>query len=393
MSTIYYCFSSSSAVLGVYCNDCDECCSFAYSWQHTNVAFWTTNKEKILCPECAFGRNDIYRKVYNQNDIPLHRSYFKSNSRSDRNLFNNDTLNKKTYHYRFISSEKEKLELDAPLRIIKCDCKQEDCVDHIDYNKLERAKLYIDNLPICFFFVNEDLNYDRNQLFRKLFMYNYVNELKNDTIEITYQNTQYSMVISEVLIMVGMKYSPWKELKLKSLQTRFIDAIEYLRDSDIKFELTESISKDLTQMCVFVNVLPFLPKFKNEEDLNIRFNLISYDKWCHEQQKLLDSYPTIIDGRIDNKLVEFIKPSPCSCLNDQPDVVKKSKCSHYIRIVFQDRSRVYKWHRVSALYLKKCGYLPYIKHKEPINATKKLIMVEDCELYRLLTNNDNTIHT
>ena len=125
MSTIYYTLESSYAVLAVYCNDCRRCCSFAYSWPHHDIAFWTINKEKILCPACA--KNDptkVYRKVMRERDIPLHRSKFRTESSSDQRMFGSDEENKKSFSYRFCSEREEEDELSGrvPMKKIDCDC-------------------------------------------------------------------------------------------------------------------------------------------------------------------------------------------------------------------------------------------------------------------------------
>lgn len=73
-TTIYYTLQSSTAVLAVYCNKCDTCCSFAYANTHDIVAYWTKQKEEIICPDCANDYpNEIYRKVLRQKDIPRDR--------------------------------------------------------------------------------------------------------------------------------------------------------------------------------------------------------------------------------------------------------------------------------------------------------------------------------
>jgi hypothetical protein len=125
MSTIYYNLRSSSAVLGVYCNQCNKCCSFFWSWPHDEVVFWTKNKEEILCPECAEKNSEkVYRKVLDRNDIPIHRSKFRTESFYDRQMFGNNTKNKKSYRYIFCTKEEEEDELSGrtPVPVISCKC-------------------------------------------------------------------------------------------------------------------------------------------------------------------------------------------------------------------------------------------------------------------------------
>jgi hypothetical protein len=126
--TVYYTLQSSTSILGVYCNNCMKCCSFAYSWPHENVAFWTHSKNQILCPMCAEKYPEkIYRKVIDRHDIPIDRSYFKTDSNFDRQLFHNDSDNKKTHSSRFCTKEEEELELTGTFPVKESICKCPKC--------------------------------------------------------------------------------------------------------------------------------------------------------------------------------------------------------------------------------------------------------------------------
>lgn len=98
MSTIYYTLQSSTAVLGVYCNSCDKLRSFAYTDDDSIVAYWTQNKEEILCPTCANNHKDkIFRKVKHSKDLPIKRSKYKFLDSWNHQMFKDDSKNKKTY--------------------------------------------------------------------------------------------------------------------------------------------------------------------------------------------------------------------------------------------------------------------------------------------------------
>jgi hypothetical protein len=114
MSNIYYSLESSDPVLAVYCNKCNKCCSFCNSYRHDSVAFWTKEKKAILCPACAkLNPDQVYRKVSNKNDIPLNRSYFKTTSNIDREMFSDNNKNKKDHSYYFCTEKQEQNELSG----------------------------------------------------------------------------------------------------------------------------------------------------------------------------------------------------------------------------------------------------------------------------------------
>lgn len=63
MSTIHYNLQSTSAVLGVYCNLCNKFCNFCHPWSHYDVAFWTLNKDQILCSDYWENLRNIIRQI------------------------------------------------------------------------------------------------------------------------------------------------------------------------------------------------------------------------------------------------------------------------------------------------------------------------------------------
>lgn len=130
-SCIYYTLISSTNVPAVFCNECNKICSFSYKWEHDNVAYWTHNKEKILCPTCAKNfPKIIYRKVFSRKDIPEHRSFYRSNY-DDDGIIRYDSQNKKIYKYYFCTKEEEDKEIrNKIVPIIKCKCGNKSCQDN-----------------------------------------------------------------------------------------------------------------------------------------------------------------------------------------------------------------------------------------------------------------------
>ena len=125
---ICYTMISSTAVLGIYCNFCDKMCDFGYSWPHQNIAFWTHYKNNVICPQCAKKYPWlVYRKLQSEKDIPLDRSYFKSNSRWDISLFSNNQKNKKTYSYKFCTPEQEQDEFSGRVPFVQKSCGCSSC--------------------------------------------------------------------------------------------------------------------------------------------------------------------------------------------------------------------------------------------------------------------------
>ncbi len=125
MSTIHYTFISSAAILGVFCNDCGKNCHWGYSWPCSERAFWTKNKDRILCPACAkLHPMEVYRRVFEYHDIPSYRSVFRTNCRDDQYMFHDDAANKSTKACHFCSREDEEDELSGrvPIKEPKCDC-------------------------------------------------------------------------------------------------------------------------------------------------------------------------------------------------------------------------------------------------------------------------------
>lgn len=114
-------------VLEVFCSTCDNICSFLNYKQHDSVAFWTRNKEKILCPNCTMAcENIIYRRVFGRKDIPIHRSILRPSD--DDVSLKDDSDNKMIHPKLFCSKKKEDSELKQEYpRPTKCDCGARDC--------------------------------------------------------------------------------------------------------------------------------------------------------------------------------------------------------------------------------------------------------------------------
>lgn len=84
MSTqyIYYTQISSACVLGVYCNECNKLCDWGYSWPHFIIAYWTHDKDQILCPGCAKNPDNVsnvMRPVLKMKDLPRDRCVYRPN--------------------------------------------------------------------------------------------------------------------------------------------------------------------------------------------------------------------------------------------------------------------------------------------------------------------------
>ena len=143
MSAIYYTLKRehhTKLVLEVFCSTCDKICSFLNYKPHDNVAFWTHNKEKILCPSCAMACDDlIYRRVFGRKDIPVHRSMLKLMDDS----LNNDTDNKMIHRHLFCTAKEENLELEEEHRSAKCECGAIDC--HFFYVPANKVYVKVTN--------------------------------------------------------------------------------------------------------------------------------------------------------------------------------------------------------------------------------------------------------
>ena len=122
---IFYTLQSSSAVLGVYCNFCARMCNFAYTATHENIAFWTHNKNNVICPQCVEKHPSlVYRKLQFRRDIPLDRSHFHADSKRDYKLFGNHEKNKEDFSHMFCASKQEDDELSGrvPFKQKPCNC-------------------------------------------------------------------------------------------------------------------------------------------------------------------------------------------------------------------------------------------------------------------------------
>ena len=112
-TTVHFSLESGSGVLAVWCSECHESKSFAYSWEHEAIAYWTKGKERILCPACAEKQPElIYRRVFSRGDLPAHRSQWKWNNASDAFMWGKNPTNLiKERSYLFCSKEDEEAEL------------------------------------------------------------------------------------------------------------------------------------------------------------------------------------------------------------------------------------------------------------------------------------------
>lgn len=236
MSTIHYTLSDNLAILGVYCDSCNKCCSFRYASTHTNVAFWTKNKDKILCPDCAEDNLDIiYRKVLGKNDIPINRSTFGAKSQTDLRMYYYDCKNKESCKRYFCSKEEEIEELlsGIPKTVKKCNCNSLDCSDKINPEIQLLAKQFADKDFKILCKNPEIISNDCHSLVRNLFTYNYLSEFNGDTINFSHtlsgnEVNHYCGSISNVQIMIRQKSSPRIYGNFKDLKQRLVNIIDRL---------------------------------------------------------------------------------------------------------------------------------------------------------------------
>lgn len=414
MSYICYTLQSSTAVLGVFCNKCDQCCSFAYSSSHSDVAFWTKNKESILCSDCAKDEpNKIYRKVLSTKDIPLDRSYFKSKSRDDNYMFSDNSKNKKNYHYRFCTKEDEEKEFKSGIpKKEKCDCQSKKCPDLINYDLLKQAKDFAKNE---FKIICKDINVESNwrDLVANLFHYNYTNEFESDIVQIKIRNDEHDCfrendsIITKVQIMIGKKFSPWQEETLKGLQERMMKVSEKLsfevttryfyngakHDFDGAIEKVVNMNnknphvKEDPDIWIYIRPLPFVPLDDKEENLEILFELERKTNHQTSETEKSDAYPSIFDGRINGKEIKTIEAFQCPCVYEKPDAIKKKECKHNVYIYFKDGTHLMYWGggpKINVEELKTKGYIPYIKQYRPKSNSDYKKQMERCELSKLI---------
>lgn len=382
--TIYYTLQSSCAVLGVYCNKCDQKCSFGYSHRHNIIALWTLNKESILCPDCAKDWPDlIYRQVFYDRDIPIDRSTFKSESMTDRYMFSNDSENKKSYGYRFCTIEDEIAELQSKIpRQDECDCKPNDLnCPYSPYQKLVLmapeyasikfpidSKSYPEKTPI---------DIDWYNLISKLFLYTHINEFDNEQIIVN----DIPFIITKSQIMIGMNASPWRNDTLNNLKVRMMLEIEKL-----SFETITKCCFDkfgiLTNLRIYITPRPFKSFTDSERDLDILFEIISTDEHNKNRAKQMESYPAAIDGMINNKKINRIEAFQCMCVSDT--TIKSHQCSHSIHIYFADGNYSFGNLNFSVEELVERGYTKYIKQYRPRSNFDLEKQIKNCKLTQLI---------
>lgn len=369
MSHIYYTLQSSTAVLGVYCNNCNTVCSFAYSSYHPKVAFFTKNKDKILCPDCALDFPDqVYRPVLSTGDIPIYRSSFKSNSYDDYQMFCN--YSKNSHQYYFCTEIEEQTELKSGIyKKEQCSCRPDDlnCPNNPDLHLVQYAKKYSNNefdvIPYSQF---------HNTLIQKLFSYNYIDEFHDD--ELVIDGQKYLIVKSQ--IMVGMRSSPWKEISLKTLQVRLV---KKMINENVSFKIKYK-NVDPDRIWIYITPDPIF-LYENEKDIDILLQLESINFNNTERIKILDKYPNVEpDGKIKGKPIEKIRAFKCPCVYDEVDRIKKSKCRHNLYIYYKDGSSLMCGSKLTLNEIAEKGYLPYIKQYRPKSQFKYNIQLNWCEL-------------
>ena len=392
MSTIYYTLQSSSVILGVYCNSCDKCCSFAYTSTHTDVAFWTKNKDKILCPDCAEDNLDIiYRKVLGENDIPINRSIFCTTSSTDQHMFS-DRKNKESYKCFFCSKEEEIEELSSGKpRTVKCYCNSVGCPEKINPEIQLLAKQFAHKDFKILYENPEIVSNDCHLLVRNLFTYNYLSEFNDDIVNFSHKFSEngvnhYCGSISYAQIMIGQKLSPWINGNLKDLKQRLVNVIDRLEFS-VFFRYTDEKKIDFW---VYLTPLPFQPQTEKEEDLTILFKTTNFLNLDANKKINSDAYPPVIDGKINGKKIKKIVAFACPCTHDQPDRIKKSKCLHSVYIYFKDGSHIMYFGggpKITVDELQEKGYIPYIIQYRPDSEVKYKKQLECCHLSKLISQN------
>jgi hypothetical protein len=244
-----------------------------------DIAFWTKNKEQILCPECAKVYPDIiYRKVMPKKDIPDYRSTFKLELYYNSSFFDNHK-NKEPFKYCFCSEEEEIKELSSGIpRTEKCKCPQLHCPDKIDPEKQLLATTFSNNKfeILCddTEFINKIINHDCYSLVQKLFAYNYLKEFNGDIVNISHKNnnnieSEYCGSITDVHIMIDQKDSIWREGNLKELKQRLVDIIDRLNFT-VSFRYFNFDDKKIN-FNIYLTPQPFVPHNKGETGLTILF--------------------------------------------------------------------------------------------------------------------------
>ena len=390
MSTIKYTLTNSIAVLGVYCNLCNECCSFLFRPPHTNIAFWTKNKDKILCPNCAEDNPDIiYRKVLYRKDIPINRSTFRAESKSDKRMYSDDLKNKEFYACSFFCSKEEEIEeLTSGIpRTVKCDCGKLDCPEKINPEIQLLAKQFADKDFKITCKDPEIISNDCHSLVRNLFTYNYLSEFNDDMINFSHtlsgdEVNHYCGSISNVQIIVGLKSSPWIDGNLKDLKQRLVNIIDRL-EFTVSFRYA---NKKKSNFWVYLTPIPFEPHAEKETDLSIFFETKNFLSSDAKKKINSDSYRPVIDGKIKNKEVAKIQAFVCPCRFDEPDRIKKSNCLHNVYIYFKDGS-IKKYsdkRKITVDELQEKGYIPYITQNRPVSEVGYKKQLECCHLSKLI---------
>ena len=369
-----------SPSLSVFCNICKKFCTFQYTCAHEIIAYWTKNKAKILCGDCAFDfSNIIYRKVLSKNDLPINRSRFISNNNKNNEVFGNDKRNKLTYSYYFCSIKDENIEfISGNIPIIKCKCGLMSCPDLIkNYN----SKLINESLNKKKYEIqcgDANVKADWPYILTNLFRYNYIKEAEDDFINLKLYNQIYEGVITDASIMFGKEKS-LHGVSFKLLKQTIIDYNNLKFQAKIQYDngLEKSTSHHMVSnendiITQYYNITIYLFIEIDNDGNNFVFilkstNILNMDK-IHDKVSFM--FPPVLNNKINGKEISIIQAFYCPCIYTMSDSIKIKKCLHNIYVYFKDGTSIINFSqeaKFSARELKNKGYIPYLIQYRPNN--------------------------